>query len=543
MLGLIPPVVVGIALRWIHLGAQIPTGDELHSINGALVRPLSEILQNWTYHGADYCVPLTALYRVLMDAGIVLSEMGFRTPVLLSGVVALVAIPLACAPRIGRRAALVLAWLLAISPMLVLYSRIIRSYMPMTLLALAAVWAFERWWRTRRWSFALAYAGLSAAAVYFHLGAAPLVLSPFVYAAAATVLGHGRPRSDLGPLAVLFLATGVLIALPLFPARASLAELIGIHGRGYFPDPTTWFELVRLQSGTSSLLLTALLAGALVRGALELYRRDRPFLLYLLTLGIGHIVGLAILSPNHLQNLVVANRYLLPLLPLALALAALGLAAPWSSRGPRWLRRAPAVVSTLLVAALVLFGPLVGRHFRTSSFVHSRAAVFFTSSGNTVPPDRIPRFYFDVSVDGDVSVDARERDIVLLEYPWLNLGAHIFDAYQKVHRREIRVGSLNRRHSEDTVAFLNMIEPTPEAFLASDAHYLVLHTDIRSEADHLQSSDIYHQVRLTQLPQLWSALRSGAGLMEERLVARWGAPMLAEGPIRVWDLEALRRRR
>ncbi len=86
MLGLIPPVVVGIALRWIHLSAQIPTGDELHSINGALVRPLSEILQNWTYHGADYCVPLTALYRVLMDAGVVLSEMGFRTPVLLSGV-------------------------------------------------------------------------------------------------------------------------------------------------------------------------------------------------------------------------------------------------------------------------------------------------------------------------------------------------------------------------------------------------------------------------------------------------------------------------
>src|SRR6185295_6644154 len=95
------------------------------------------------------------------------------------------------------------AWLLAVSPMLVLYSRIARSYMPMLLLGGGAVAAFEAFWRTCRPRWAVAYAALAALAVWFHLGAGPLVAAPLAFAAADAVLRPGGREERLRRLAAL----------------------------------------------------------------------------------------------------------------------------------------------------------------------------------------------------------------------------------------------------------------------------------------------------------------------------------------------------
>ncbi len=44
-IGFIPPFLVGLGLRSAGLGEQVLTGDELHSVHGALEMSVSEILR------------------------------------------------------------------------------------------------------------------------------------------------------------------------------------------------------------------------------------------------------------------------------------------------------------------------------------------------------------------------------------------------------------------------------------------------------------------------------------------------------------------
>ncbi|HYU35951.1 MAG TPA: hypothetical protein VEW48_27650, partial [Thermoanaerobaculia bacterium] len=148
---LIGSVFAGLGLRLWNLLGQILGGDELHAVRAAAARTVPEILTNYSL--TDYSLPLTALYRWLLDLGVPLSELAFRAPSILSGALALVVFPYAFAGRVPRPAVLLYAWLGAIAPDLVLYSRIARSYLPMVLCGFVAVMAFETWWRTRSWKW------------------------------------------------------------------------------------------------------------------------------------------------------------------------------------------------------------------------------------------------------------------------------------------------------------------------------------------------------------------------------------------------------
>jgi hypothetical protein len=99
---------------------------------------------------------------VLFVAGVPLDGVALRLPIVVCGLLALAAIPLVTARRVGRPAAYVLAWLVALSPLLVLYGRLVRSYLPMVLLSFCAAAAFEAWWRTGRRRLAAAYVASAA---------------------------------------------------------------------------------------------------------------------------------------------------------------------------------------------------------------------------------------------------------------------------------------------------------------------------------------------------------------------------------------------
>ncbi len=226
-------VIAGIALRLFHLAGQVLGGDELHAVRAALAQPLGALLA--TYQLADSCIPLTALDRLLLDHGIALDEWILRLPVLACGLAALVLLPALACRRLPPPALPLFAGLVAISPLLVLYSRIARSYMPATLLAFAAVMAFDAWWRPsrdtsygdsprRRTGAAAAYVVLAALAVWFHLGAAPIVAAPLLYALIDLALSRrGRrslPASPAAPAALPALASA---PLPAGPAPAATA--------------------------------------------------------------------------------------------------------------------------------------------------------------------------------------------------------------------------------------------------------------------------------------------------------------------------------
>lgn len=524
VLGLASATVAGIALRLLGLRDQILTGDELHTVDGAVTRGVGEILRTWTFHGADYCVPLTAFFRFLMDRGAVLGEMDFRAPVLLASAATPPVLAWMWRRHVGREAALVLAWLLALSPMLVLYGRIVRSYAPVVLCANVAVLAFERWWRGGSRAAAAAYVTLAVLSTWLHLGSAPFVLAPFAWLALRAARDRRRAGALLRRAAPVAAAAGAGIALVLLPALGSLLELADLHGGGRAPSLASWIEVARLQSGTRSPWLTVALAAAGVRGAALLARRDAELVLYLGVLAAGQVVGLVFLAPNFLQAVVVANRYVLVLLPLALALAGLGLAAPWAAgRRARW---AQAGVVVALLAGLFATGPLAGAEYRWSSFTHAQPFLNFLHPGDHVPADRVPRFYRELP----------PGDEAIAEAPWTNVGTHSFNAYQRVHRRPLRVASVEKVLADPRLALRNTVRARPERLLASGARYVVVHLDLRREEENVVTTELRHHERLERLPQLWKVLRVAGRRLAAELERTWGPPVYSDESIRVWDL-------
>lgn len=537
---LAPPVAVGIALRLTRLTPQILTGDELHTVNGAIQRTVLEIVQSWTYRGADYCVPLTAFFRFLMDRGIVLSEMDFRLPMLAAGILTVAVAPVALATHLGRRAAIVLGWLLATSYLLVMYSRIVRSYGPVVLLGFAAVMAFECWWRTRSRSAAAGYVACAALASYFHLGAAPFVFAPLVYGALEWFRGRtaaaAGQRSGPGIAAVagLSAAAGGLLTLLLLPARASLLELVRAHGRGSLPALADWGDVLQLLLGTTAWPLTLLLSLAIARGAWRSYRRAPDFVLYIATLVAVHCIGLAVLAPNYLEVPAVASRYLLVLLPFLLGFAAVGLTDPWASSATPRVRAAGWSAVAALGVALVAGGPLARPVLRSTSFAHSGPALFFTQPPDRMPAEDVPGFYRELAQAPD---DGRGG---LLEFPWMNLASRALRIYQDIHGREVLVGLADARLADAPIAYRNIVDPDPEAFLASRARYLVVHLRQQEEEWRIESANPHANAAVRDLPGFWSALTNSALRMVSRLRADWGEPVYEDSAIRVWDLDLVR---
>ena len=100
------------------------------------------------------------------------------------------------------------AWLFALSPILVLYSRIARPYEILALATFGAALAFDRWWRTGSPGAGAAFVALAAFSIYLHLGAAPFVAAPFLLGAGLVARRYPAVRA-LGALVVPVAATAL----------------------------------------------------------------------------------------------------------------------------------------------------------------------------------------------------------------------------------------------------------------------------------------------------------------------------------------------
>lgn len=539
--GLASAACVGLVLRLYQLPSQILTGDELHTINAARTWEVSEIIRRWTFEGADYCVPLTAFFRFLFDRGIVLSEMDLRLPSLLAGACLLVFAPLALRSRIGDRATITLAWLLALSPPLLFYSRIVRSYALVILISGFALYAFERWWRqrslqtdrtsrTRALPWAAAYVGFAGLGVYFHLGALPLLASPFVWA--ALELGLSVPvserRSTLVALMALGAVAGTWAGILLFPARESLLELSALHTRGSLPTAAGWVEVVKLTLGTPSLAATAIAVAAITRGLVILSHR-RPALGRFFYIAIAvHVFGLIVLRPNFFEAPSVVSRYSLVLVPILMMAMAVGLTAPFESLRlrPRLARLQPWIVATLLIAGFAT-GPLARPALRTSSFAHAGSFIEFTRAPERATP---PAFY--------ATLDSPEE--ILIEMPWVNLASRAYRTYQLDHGHEVKMALAGPGQADARLDYRNLISPETEPLMQSGADWLVVHMDLQSEERTIPARNAHDVGALDDRHRFWKVLRMAAVRMSKVAEAAWGPPHYSDESIRAWHLSAIR---
>jgi hypothetical protein len=538
------PFVVGAVLRLWNLRDQILGGDETHALRSAVNSTLSRILI--TYQPSDNCIPLTALYKLFMIAGVPMTEMAFRLPVLLCGLAALLALPAGLEGRVSRGTILVFRWLLAISPALVLYSRIARSYMPMVLFAGGAVLAFEAWWRTRSWRSGGAYVLLGALAVWFHLGAGPIVAAPFLFATGEALIRRDRLGKDLRDLLVLGLALIGAFALFLVPALESLREVVGekrieqsIPWRVVIPG------ILRLQAGTAVGGLAALFWLAALAGLVLLARRDRRFALYTATVVVGHVAGLLILSPMGLESPVIFGRYLLPVLPFVLVWVA-ALFGGKGNKGLQGLQRLEgqqgespevpevSVVSEvsrwlfpLFVAALLALGPFADPLDRRTSFLHHNDFVGFYRPRPVVPAAAVPELYRQLHGE------------TVVEFPWLFIWEtnHAFYLYQEIHRGRVIVSSPQRILYRSPLVLRNVVEPDPEAICGTGARYLILHRNVAREEDGIAPGGRLSDEELAQ--PLRRLMRESSAALTDRAMEEWGRPVYADRWLKAWDLSAV----
>lgn len=525
-LALAGSVMAGLGLRLWNLRGQVMGGDELHLVRSLLARKLPEILT--TYPPADTSIPITALFRLLFEAGFRLSEIDFRLPPLLCGCLALVVLPWTFRNKLDRPAVLMYAWLGAISPSLVLYSRIARSYLPMVLCSFGAVMAFEAWWRTRAWKYGFLYIGLGALAAWIHLGAAPIVAAPFLFAVGDLLTRRGERWERLRDLTVVGVGLMLALAAFLLPAHESLVRLIALKHRDQGVPLRTVWNVLRLEAGTPSYTVAILFWAAALAG-LVLLVRDRPRLgLFTATVAAGQVVGILLLSPLGVGSPLILNRYLLPVLPFVLLWVAYGLGRLWNRKASGcsgWAAQRYAV--RILVLLLFWTGPFLGRGFRDSSFMHHNDFVGFYAPRANLPDEVVPEIY------------RRLPRGPVVEHPWPTVWefGRAFYIYQRLHDRRVIVSS-NELPSHPRIRFRNALTPDPRALLASPARTLIVHVRLPWEEDRV----------LTPGRRPWRMgpgrrrmYRRNGERLANRLTREWGPPDYADGSVRVWDLERVRR--
>ncbi|HYN21574.1 MAG TPA: glycosyltransferase family 39 protein [Thermoanaerobaculia bacterium] len=504
-LWLVPPFLIGTFLRLWNLHNQILGDDELHLVRTALTQPLGTILT--TYQKVDTCIPLSALYRVLAEAGLRLTELNLRLPALLSGLALLVIAPLWADRRLGRGTAIAFAWLLAISPGLVLYSRIARPYMPVVLLSFGAAVAFDAWWRRGGWSRGAAYAFLAALAFWFHPVAAPLALAPLLFGALSV-----RDRRQAVSVAVLAAVTVFTVLAILAPPLPSFLEVLGAKHQELELAPKVWGALAKLQAGTARLVQTGLFWVVAVLGLWRLLREERELGAFTGCLVAGQLAGLLLASPLGLDAPLIFHRYALVVLPWVLLWVAAALGKSWAA-------------AVMVITVLAATSPLADAKLWRSGFPHHDDYLAFYAPRPSAP---LPYLYGKLGPG------------TLLEAPWIPVWrvSRAVYLYQEVHGREVVAAAPDPLLSDRRLALRNLVAATPTAFLASRARWLIVHRDFAAEEDAIP--DRRWPPRMGVGRRFREVFQSQGRLLPRQLRRLWGKPDYADGRMAIWDLDRVR---
>lgn len=443
-LAMLLALAVGVWLRMSQLGHQILLDDEWHAVHKLMQADYRGIFLSFGY--ADHSIPLTLLFNLLAET-IGLSELRMRALPLLFGLLSLLVVPWLLKPWLDRRAVLLLTALLALSPLLIHFSRYVRPYSITILLGFAAVIALWHWWHDedRRWLLVFVPATILAAWLHpltllFTGGA----LSWFGLIALARWWRERDPSSLLRLIPVGLasaIPTALLILPPLLTNPVAMTAKTGVHSLRV----ETAFRAWELITGTASWWVAGpLLIFALI-GAVLLFRKDRHFLLYWLYLISVSLVTIALLSPAWVHHALVPVRYLSVAMPMVLALIALGMVGTFDGLGRAWnesLRFRVATAGTIvIIGALVVTGPLPRIYGQFNQFTNSLNYQFdydvernpFVRASELVP---MPEFYHRLA--------AEPGDWLLIEGPW-HFEAHFTPLWnwQRQHGMELRIGMVS----------------------------------------------------------------------------------------------------
>jgi hypothetical protein len=451
--------LAGFWLRWHLLADQVLIDDEWHGIYYVIGKSPIWLLTHFSIPGAT-CIPLN-FYTWLLGATVGWSEMLLRLPSLACGLLIVVAGPLLARKIIGTHRAVLLGFLLAVSPLLIFYSRICRPYSAVALLAFAALLFAARWMESGGRRPAVLFIVTGVLAVYFHLFAVVTVAAPVLAGIIFHLWRHFRkiPQAEtktptLRQWIVVAMTIAAISAVLVLPAliHSLQSTFFNIALKGTF----SWQSLpkaAQLISGTGQPLLAALFWIAVIAGAIEQCRRNPWSGWMLVSLYPLHALALILSRPDSAQSAIVLVRYCIPLVPVSLLFVACGVQAALEFPAARVKLRPvlQALVALAWVAALAMTGPLpqcyvapnnftshgayqqrYGQIDWSRSFYSDLTPAGFTLT-TTIHADEVSPFY------SQLAKEQGTRPIV--EYPML-IGDHFNPLYyyQRFHHRTVIVG-------------------------------------------------------------------------------------------------------
>ncbi|MFN0006646.1 MAG: hypothetical protein ACKVXR_01960 [Planctomycetota bacterium] len=450
-------VLVGAAIRLDQIARQIPGDDEWHSLRALLTQTYGWIA---THFGlSDHSIPLT-LYEKLLADTIGLSELGMRAPSLLAGLASLVAIPLLLRPAIGLKASVILAWLLAISPLHVYYSRYARPYAPALLLTVVAVIAFDRWRRERGAGWAVLFVVAATLGPWFHPIFLPFTLAPLAWVAARRIFGKEGAESAPGAVWPLLLGCAIGLAALLGPPIWSDFQGLSSRSEGAGAGLASPDEVFELMSGANRPFLAFGFGLAVLLGLVAMRRRWSGVMGCLVFAGACQAGAILAVGPAEIRTPITTARYLLPAFVVLLAVAALGLEHLDALLRKEWRWIPPHAFTVVLGVSLLAFGPLPAIHYRPNDFTNH--TVFQYDYAPNFPHNfasknfglkKIPEFYLRLHDE-----PAGGRSIV--EAPWYyEWHRQPFALYQRVHRWPVLVGFIARPGEPLPLGELPMTDP------------------------------------------------------------------------------------
>lgn len=432
-------------LRLWQFGAQIIIDDEWHALNKLTGAGYGEILRSFGH--ADHSIPLTLYYKFLADTT-GLAEWSMRLPQLVFGMAAVALVPILFRAWTTRAERLAAGALIAVSPLLVYFSRLARPYAITSVLCVVAAVCFYRWWRSEDAKGLPVYVSCTALAAWLHPVTLAYTLAPFAWAAVRTILNLVE-RGDGSTLWRLMLAaTAVLIPLAVLlgpPVWYDLASLSVKAGADY-PTWRTFTVAWELAAGSGNDVVSLSVLGLAAIGAWQLYRRDIAFWRYQLALGGVAVLLVSISGAAWLHHGLVLVRYLAPLQPILLVCLAVGLTCLVGSacgRLPPAASVSARTAATFLAATLLFaWGPLPEQYTGRNQFTGHLHYQFDYDAERS----KYRREMAKVSVPGyyeRLRNAAGGENWEVVETPWPLGTHHPYVFYQQVHQLPVTIGFLD----------------------------------------------------------------------------------------------------
>lgn len=517
-------LATGAWLRMWQLSDQILVEDEWHALHKLLGSSMGNIA---THFGtADYCIPLTLYYRALYDLGW-LSEWPMRLPLLLAGL-AILLVPPACR-RLPVPTRALWAGLLAISPMLIYFSRTARPYALNCLLVMVAVVAVHTWWRRGQngWGSALAYIVATVLAGWLHLLTLVFTTLPFVWFGVKAI-GIWQKQVNLKPF-IRLLVLGVLTLLPLLalllpPLITDWQAMRSKAGGGAMSWNSAWHSLL-MTEGSANYPLILLMIVFMIVGSIYFWRRWQGFSAYVLFIALAGTVLIVLAEPNWIQHPGVLVRYVVPVIPVMLLLVAQGSVSCFQLLKGEWLIW-PA--SILFLATVYCLGPLGFMLYNPNQFMgHTRFLYdpdpLVSLVQTQVKLNDIPDFYFMLA-------KLPPRSVTVVEAPWrLESQFNPLPWYQQLDHQYRKIGMVS-----PVCGFRRWGEYQPDQrgiHLTQFVHLGDILTGHRQGADFL----VLHMKPWSSLPpQLlrWPDMKQCLAIVSAKL----GPPIYRDARIAAFDL-------